>query len=289
MRIGAHVRTANGLVQAVAYARSVGCETIQVFAKSPLMWTAPQRDPREVARFRAALDEAGITLAATHAAYLINLASTDDALWRRSVAALAHEIAAAHQLGAPAVVVHLGSTRADLTAAQARAAAAVEAALREADRPAVAVLLENAAGAGRTFGWRTEDVTAVYAAVPDPLRGRVGVCIDTCHAHAAGYDLVSQEGWSSLLGPLTEVGAPVRLIHANDALGEPGSHRDRHAWVGEGAIGLVGFASLFARPELREADVVVEMPGEPPRKDAVNVTRLKELRSAQARPLEPQG
>lgn len=267
---------------AVSYARDVGCETIQVFAKSPLTWASPPRDRREVARFRGALEEADITIAATHAAYLINLASVDDALWRRSVAALVHEIEAAHELGAPAVVLHLGSTPAAPEAARERVASAVEAALRAADFPTVALLLENAAGAGHTFGWRTDDIAAVYAAVPASIRTRLGACIDTCHAHAAGYDLASDHGWRTLLGPLTVAGMPVRLVHANDALGERGSHRDRHAWIGEGAIGTQGFAWLFSQPELQRADVIVEMPGEPPRKDAVNVARLKELRSALA-------
>lgn len=283
MRIGAHVRTADGLANAVAYAREVGCETMQVFAKSPLMWAARPRADREISAFRAALDDAGITLAATHAAYLINLASSDDALWRRSVAGLTEEILMAHRLGAPAVVVHLGSTPAAPAIACERTVAAVEAAIVATERTGIAVLLENAAGAGNTFGWHAEQIAAVYSSISISLRARVGVCIDICHAHAAGYDLRSQEGWDALLRPLAHAAAPVRLIHANDALGECGSRRDRHAWVGEGAIGLTGFAALFSRAELENADIVVEMPGEPPLKDAINIKRLKELRASLVR------
>ncbi len=280
MRIGAHVRTAHGLVDAVCYARDVGCETIQVFAKSPLQWSGPARSDEEVARFHEALRDAGVGLAATHAAYLINLSSDDDALWNRSVAALAEEIGLAHRLGAPSVVVHLGSSPRPAETARSRAASAIAEALRATAGTSAAVLLENAAGAGRTFGWRSEDVAAVYAAIEPSLRMRVGVCVDTCHAYAAGYDLRSSRGWDALLRPLSDHGAPVRLVHANDALGGLGSRRDRHAWIGDGAIGLEGFGLLFERPDLQRADVVIEMPGEPPQKDAVNVTRLKALRSA---------
>lgn len=286
MRIGAHVRTAQGLVAAVDYARDVGCETIQVFAKSPLQWSGPARPREEIAPFRRALADAGITLAATHAAYLINLSSDDSQLWRRSVAALAEEIVLAHRLGAPAVVVHLGSSPRPPEAARSRVAAAVTEALQATAGVPVAVLLENAAGAGHTFGWRFEDIAAVCAGIEPSLRPRVGTCIDTCHAYAAGYDLRSPRGWDALLRPLVTCGASVRLVHANDALGALGSRRDRHAWIGDGAIGLEGFAHLFARPELESADVVIEMPGEPPQKDAVNVTRLKALRSSQGGSLQ---
>ncbi len=281
MRIGAHVRTAQGLVNAVRYARDVGCETIQVFARSPLQWSGPARSDEEIARFQEALCDAGVGLAATHAAYLINLSSDDDALWHRSIAALVEEIGLAHRLGAPSVVVHLGSSPRPPETARSRAASAVAEALRATAAAPVAVLLENAAGAGRTFGWRSEDIAAVYASIEPSLRARVGVCVDTCHAYAAGYDLRSSRGWDALLRPLSDRGAPVRLAHANDALGGLGSRRDRHAWIGEGAIGLDGFRHLFARSEIRGADVIIEMPGEPPEKDAVNVTRLKALRSAQ--------
>lgn len=280
MRIGAHVRTAQGLVNAVRYARDVGCETIQVFARSPLQWSGPARSDEEIATFQEALRDAGVGLAATHAAYLINLSSDDDALWNRSVAALAEEIGLAHRLGAPSVVVHLGSSPRPSETARSRAASAVAEALRAAAGLPVAVLLENGAGAGHTFGSRSEDVAAVYASIEPSLRARVGVCVDTCHAYAAGYDLRSSRGWDALLRPLSDRGAPVRLVHANDALGGLGSRRDRHAWIGEGSIGLEGFGLLFERPELQRADVIIEMPGEPPQKDAVNITRLKALRSA---------
>lgn len=284
MRIGAHVRTSKGLVTAVEYARSVGCEAIQVFAKSPLQWHAASRAQDDAEAFRLALARADIVLAATHGAYLINLASTDDALWSRSCAALADEIARAEQIGAPAVVTHLGSSTAPRTDACRRAAAALTEALARTAGCGVGVYLENSAGSGDTLGSSAEEVVSVYLTVPADLRARLAVCIDTCHAHVAGYDLTSDRGWRELLTPFARSGARIGLVHANDAMFECGSRRDRHAWIGDGTIGDDGFARMFARAELRDADVIVEMPGEPPAKDAINVARLKAFREQQRMP-----
>lgn len=278
MRIGAHVRTSKGLVDAVTYARSVGCETMQIFAKTPLQWHAPERDERDLSAFRSALAEHGMTLAATHGAYLVNLASLDEELWLRSIDALADEIVRAADLGAPAVVTHLGSAPGSREHACLRVAAAATRALQMTDGCAAGVFLENSSGSGRTLGSSSEEIIAVFDAIPASLKTRVAVCVDTCHAHVAGYDLSTPSGWRTLLSPFARAEARVALVHANDALYGCGSRRDRHAWVGEGTIGEAGFALLFEQEQLSDADVVVEMPGTPPTKDALNVARLKELR-----------
>ncbi|MCL4079077.1 deoxyribonuclease IV [Coriobacteriia bacterium Es71-Z0120] len=278
MRIGAHIRTGRGLAEAVAYAASVGCETMQVFSKSPLQWRSPKHDEGEVGSFRYALARHDLALAATHAAYLINVASKDDALWERSIAALADEILRAQALGAPAVVTHLGSSPDARPHACARAAEALARALAQTEGCAAGVYLENSAGSGSTLGATAEEILAVLFAIPTEHRSRAAICIDTCHAHVAGYDLSTEAGWKRLLDPIEREGARVALVHANDATYACGSRRDRHAWIGEGTIGQRGFALMFEQDVVRAADVVTEMPGETPSKDVINVARLKELR-----------
>ncbi|MCX8007403.1 MAG: deoxyribonuclease IV [Coriobacteriia bacterium] len=278
MRIGAHVRTSSGLVASVRYAAVVGCECIQIFAKSPLQWRSPRRDRHEVELFWDALRHAGIALAATHGSYLINLASPDDGLWRQSIEALAEEIRLAHVLGAPAVVTHLGSSAAAREQACERAARGIAAALEAAAELPVMVYVENASGAGNTVGATSEELIAVAGAVPPGLRHRVAVCLDSCHAHVAGYDLAADAGWEALLAPLAGASIRIPLIHANDAMFPSGSHRDRHACIGEGTIGTDGFGHMMRRCCRDIGDVIVEMPGTPPEKDALNVERLKAIR-----------
>lgn len=282
MLIGAHVGVAGGYPEALDYAVSVGCECVQVFGKSPRQWRAAPIDPDVAARFRERRGELGIGWAVTHSAYLINLGSEDDALWERSWAALADELIRAAALGADGVVTHVGTNRSgDLGTGAARVADGARHALQAADVP-VTLLLENTAGAGSSFGNGPEELGAVLALLDGQWRERLGVCLDTCHAHAAGWNLSSPPGLDAFVSGMESCCGQGRIltVHANDCLGEAGSFRDRHAWIGEGTIGSDGFRALFEHPGLAQAAVIVEMPGEIPEKDEVNVRRLKELREA---------
>lgn len=282
MLIGAHVGVANGYPEALDYAVSVGCECVQVFGKNPRQWRAAPIDPGIAARFRARRDELGMGWVVTHSAYLINLGSEDDALWERSWIALADELIRAMAFGADAVVTHIGTNRSgDLETGASRVADGARQALQVADVP-VTLLLENTAGAGASFGNGPVEIGAVLALLDGDWHDRLGVCLDTCHAHAAGWDLASTTGLDSFVSGMESCcgASRIRTIHANDCLGETGSFRDRHAWVGDGTIGIEGFRALFEHPGLRGASVIVEMPGEIPLKDEENVRRLKELRAA---------
>jgi deoxyribonuclease-4 len=141
------------------------------------------------------------------------------------------------------------------------------------------VALENAAGAGRSFGSRMQDLceAASWARL---LGAKTTVCFDTCHGFAGGIDVSGPEGWAQVCDTVGSALGPDGLvaIHANDCKGELGSHKDRHEWIGDGFVGDAGFAAMFAEPRLREVPVIVEMPGEPPSKDSVNVARLRKLR-----------
>jgi len=286
MIIGAHVGIAGGYSEALDYAVSVGCECVQVFGKSPRQWRAAPIDPDAAARFRAKREDLRMGWVVTHSAYLINLGSEDDGLWERSWLALADELIRAATLGADGVVTHVGTNRSgDLQTGASRIAEGARRAFQAADTP-VMLLLENTAGAGSSFGNGPKELGAVLALLDGEWRERLGVCLDTCHAHAAGWDLSSPTGLDAFISGMESCCGRGRIltVHANDCLGEAGSFRDRHAWIGEGTIGIDGFRAIFGHPGLADAAVIVEMSGEIPEKDEVNVRRLKELRAASSRP-----
>lgn len=218
----------------------------------------------------------------THTAYLINLATCDDALWERSVEALADEIVRGALLAADGVVTHIGASGdGDPDRAALRVARAIDRAFALAGGPLELpwLLLENTAGAGSQFGGSFEEIGAVLSRL-GYAAGRVAVCIDTCHAHAYGHDVTTVDGWERLLrGIEASCGvSAVRAIHANDCAFPVGSKRDRHEWIGQGAIGEGGFAAMIGQPTLGGIAAITEMPGETPAKDAINVARLISLR-----------
>jgi len=284
--VGAHVSIAKGLAEAAHYAASVGCESMQVFAKSPRQWHGRPLDPEAVRRFIEEREAKGLRQLFTHTAYLMNLASPDDALWERSVAALADEIERGRILRADGVTTHLGThPTGESDEAAERIAAAVRRAFEVAGGDAgsqTRLLLENTAGGGTLFGRTVAALGRVIAQCAE-YRPLVGVCIDTCHAHASGIDVSDDAAWVRLLSEVDmHCGSgTLALVHANDCMFEIGSRRDRHAWIGEGTIGTAGFAAMLARPELAGISAITEMPGEAPFKDEENIRRLKKLRQGE--------
>lgn len=281
MRFGVHATTGGGLVAAVDYASGIGCECVQVFAKSPMQWKGPRHSAEDCAAFREALAAAGLPPAYTHTAYLLNLSGLDDDLRMKSARALADELVRAEDLGAAGVVTHVGTFADGDAPAAARRLRESLAVAREESRAQVRVLLENSAGAGTLFLADPDQYGLVFSDLGDD-HGAVGVCLDTCHAHAAGHDLSGPEGWGALLDALDAAVGPgaIGLVHANDCMHPAGSHRDRHDWIGRGTIGESGFAAMVAQTRLTGCDVVMEMPGEAPEKDVVNLMRLKALRAS---------
>ncbi len=290
MLVGAHVSVAKGLVASLEYARDVGCECIQIFAKSPRRWIGPPSDAEAGKRFAEARASHGIRAVYTHTAYLINLAATDPDARTRSIEALADEIVRGRLLAAEGVITHLGTDPlGDRGAAAERISSAIRDAFRIADAsvPDTApdpsrtrLLLENSAGAGSTYGRDVADLAAVFALAPD-LTDLLGVCIDTCHGHAAGMALDTREAWRALVADI-DAGCrhgALEVVHANDAVHERGSKKDRHAWIGDGTLGYEAFRAMLSVLDTGEMCAITEMPGEVPIKDSENIRRLKDVRA----------
>ncbi len=284
MIFGAHISVADGLVRSLEYARSVGCECAQIFAKSPRQWRAKPLDAALAAEFVKQREAAGFGPVFTHTAYLINLSTPNPELWEKSIVALADELERGALLGAAGVVTHVGNDPdGDLDAAAKRVGLAIRRARELAGEGAgcARLLLENTAGAGTSYGSTFEELALAIEASGEGSE-TVGVCLDTCHAFAYGEALDTEQGWRQLVDRLESCLGVDRLglVHANDCKFERGSRKDRHAWIGDGFIAEAGFKAMVCVPELARVPAVTEMPGEVPDKDAINLTRLKGLRDA---------
>jgi deoxyribonuclease-4 len=278
VRLGAHVSIAGGLDQAPLRGRQVGCDTIQVFTKSSRQWRAKPLAEVEIAAFRANLAATGIRPVVAHDCYLVNLAAPGGDLWRQSVVAFADELARAEQLGIPYLVTHPGSHGGagvrDGIARVAEALNVVGAGQRHAR-----VLLEQTAGQGTSLGHRFEELGAILERVEGG--GRLGVCLDTCHLLAAGYDIRTAEGYRATLRNLdVSLGLRrVKVIHLNDSKLGLGSRVDRHAHIGQGMLGLRAFACFLNDPRLQRVPMILETPkdGDALRWDRRNLAQLRRL------------
>jgi deoxyribonuclease-4 len=274
--LGAHVSTQGGVALGPARGTAIGATAIQVFTKTPNQWREPSLPDDDVVAFRAALAASGIRAVVSHDSYLINLASPDDALRQKSVAAFTGELVRCRALGIPWVVSHPGNyidDRAEGLARNARAYAECLAAV-PGD---VGVLIEGTAGAGTALGSTFEELRALRDALPDGVRARVGFCLDTAHLHAAGHDVVAglEAVWERFD---REVGLELlKCLHLNDSKGAAGSHLDRHQWIGEGTIGPEPFRRIMRDPRLAPVIKIIETPkgDDPIRQDRRMLRRLR--------------
>jgi deoxyribonuclease-4 len=251
-----------GLANAPANGAAIGATAIQVFTRNHRQWACRPLSPEEPAEFRKALAQSGIGAVMAHASYLINLASVSPDFLARSRHNLAEEVQRCDALGIPFVVVHPGAhmgagERAGLTAV-ARSLDDVHERTRGAR---VRVLLEVTAGQGSCLGYRFEHMAEILTQVRAPER--LGVCLDTCHLLAAGYDVASPRGYEAMLAAFDETVGPRLLmaVHLNDSKSPRGSRVDRHARAGEGHLGVPAFRRIVNDPRLRGIPMVVETPG----------------------------
>jgi len=290
-RIGAHMSIAGGLPRAVDRAVAHGCETLQIFSKSSNQWRARALGASEVAEFRRRLAASGIGPAIAHASYLINLAAPDPRLRARSIASFGEEIDRAEALGLLGVVIHPGACTTGTPEEGLEAiAGAIAHLLGARPRGRTMVLLEHTAGQGTSLGHTFEQLADVLRRLR--WRARVGVCLDTCHLWAAGYDLASVEGYRDTFEQFDRLVGLERLkaFHLNDSKKPLGSRVDRHEHIGDGTLGLDAFRRLLHDPRFERVPMVLETPksGEQGRglsgTDPMDVRNLQTLRDLRGRP-----
>ena len=278
MLLGAHVSTAGGMPNAVSSGLELGCEAIQVFTRNQRQWTPKPLDEHDIANFRADAKKAGyLTTAVSHASYLINLCAAKPELLEKSKTAFLDEIGRCHALGIPYLCIHPGSHVGEgEEAGLALIADTVREALAATKGQRVKILLENTAGQGTNLGWRFEHLQELLKTTKSK---RVGVCIDTCHLFASGYDMRTAKSYEKTMQELDDrIGVDrVFALHLNDSKHELGSRRDRHEHIGEGEIGKAGFRALVNDERWKDRPGLLETPGGPDGyKD--NLKRLRSMR-----------
>lgn len=284
-RLGAHLSIAGGLPRAVDRAVATRCETLQIFTKSTGQWRARPLPADEIVLFRRQVAESGVQPVFAHNSYLINLAAASPGLRAQSLAALMEEYARAEALGVAGLVMHPGSFTTGTESGGLRLIAAGLRQVLRAHRHAVPLLLlEHTAGQGTNLGHRFEHLATLLELLDGSPR--VGVCLDTCHLLAAGYDIASAAGYASTLQTFDRLIGLGRLevVHLNDSQKPLGSRVDRHAHIGKGHLGLQPFRRLLNDPRLAGIPMVIETPkletppGRRPDADPLDVRNLKTLR-----------
>lgn len=279
MKFGAHVSTSGGLARAFANGTAAGCDTIQIFSKNQQQWQSKPLSDAEISAFRQASAQSGMSPLVVHDSYLINLASPDDLLFAKSKNAFHDELVRCSQLGIPYLVTHPGAhVGSGVDTGLARIIAGLDAVLAMDGAPDVTVLLETTAGQGTTLGRSFAELAAIIAGSKYPER--LAVCLDTCHILVAGYEFRTPESCAAMLAEFdATIGlSRLKVIHANDAQKDIGSHLDRHTHIGQGFVGLDGFRNLMRHPAVRAIPWILETPKDTdPDDDIANLARLRAL------------
>ncbi|HSR41440.1 MAG TPA: deoxyribonuclease IV [Longimicrobiales bacterium] len=285
--LGAHVSSAGGVDRAPGRAREIDSVCLQLFTKTPSRWAEPELDGETRDAFHSERDARGIRVAVAHDSYLINLASPDAELRERSFRSFRGELERSGALGLEFVVTHPGNaTDGDGPSGIDRNAEALTRALQANPGEGPVVLLELTAGSGTSVGGSFEELAAILAGIPTSLRDRVGVCVDTCHAYAAGYDLVGDyEGVWNAFDDVLGLGR-LGLFHLNDSKTPFGSRKDRHEHIGEGSLGEGPFRRIMTDARFAEVPKLLETPKEddPVRNDLRNLGLLRSFRQGGAGP-----
>jgi deoxyribonuclease-4 len=286
--LGAHQSIAGGYYKAVETAHRLKCDCVQVFTKNNNQWRAKELTDEDVRLFKAKLKELGVKHPLAHDSYLINLASPDPVLWKKSVDSFVIEMFRADRLGIPYLVTHPG---AHTTSSEDAGIAAVVRALDQTHQQTRGIktkcLLETTAGQGSCIGCTFEQLARIIDGVQDP--DRLGVCVDTCHIFAAGYPISTEKDYKATMRKLAmTVGLKlVRAIHVNDSLKPLGSRVDRHAHIGRGMIGKEAFRLLVNDKRFSKVPMYLETPkgsGQDEKEGKFDTMNLKTLRRLVATP-----
>jgi deoxyribonuclease-4 len=278
MFVGAHVSTAGGLANAVERGEERGCESIQIFHQSPRMWRPTKYGEEDFAAFREAMDASGVEAVVIHAVYLINCASKDKELRKKSLGSLTHALRIGDGIGAAGVVLHPGAQKGEpLGPSMKRASRTIAAALKDSD--SCPLLLEQTAGHKGLLGLDFDQTAALIEGAGGGKR--LGLCLDSCHLFVQGYDITDEARLGAVLDEAdAKVGIErLRCVHVNDAGAPLGSCRDRHANIGKGEMGKRGLSAFLSEPRFEGLPATLETPG-PIKKgpDKKEVTAAKRLR-----------
>ena len=277
---GAHMSIAGGYYKAVLAAKEQSCEAVQIFTKNNNQWAAKELAPEDIRLFRQTLLDSPLQSTLAHDSYLINLASPDDFLYRRSVDAFIIEMHRAEALGLHYLVTHPGSTvNGDDQAGLIRVARALDEVHASCPKFKVMILLETTAGQGTSLGHRFEHLAAIIDMVKNP--DRLGVCVDTCHIFAAGYPLAPEKDYRATLQTFDKlIGLDrLRAFHINDSRKPLGSRVDRHAHIGQGCLGLEAFRLLVNDRRFRRHPMILETPKEGDNGEDLDARNLQTLRA----------
>ena len=275
--LGAHMSTAGGLHTAFDRGEALGCTAIQIFTSSPRQWRGRKLTDADVREFRQAWEASSCRVCLAHDIYLTRLGTRDSAILSRSRSTFAQEIRTCQRLGLSGLVMHpVGDTDADEDAVLARVADSLNAVFDEVPFEGTQVLLETTAGQGANVGYRFEQLARIIDGVEQDAR--LGICVDTCHVFAAGYDISGKTGWRKMMSELeATVGlARLKAIHLNDSRKPLGSRVDRHAHIGRGEIGEAAFERVMRDRRLAKIPKLLETPKENDM-DAVNLALLRKL------------
>jgi deoxyribonuclease IV len=282
--LGAHVSAAGGVERTPERARDIQSVNLQLFTKQPSRWAEPELSPEQARAFRNERNRAALRVAGSHDSYLINLATPNPVLWKRSWECFRGELARCNRLELDFLVTHPGNaTDGDHASGVARNAEGVTRALEEEAGP-TRVLLELTAGSGTSIGASFQALAAILEGIPEPHRSRVGVCFDTCHAYAAGYDLVGD--WTGVWAEFEAVLGFERLglFHLNDSKHPLGSRKDRHEHIGRGSLGEGPFRRIMTDSRFESVPKLLETPkgDDMVTLDRENLARLRSYREAGA-------
>lgn len=279
-RIGVHTSIAGGLHKSHERARTLGCTTLQIFSHNPRGWAVKELSEKEVKLFRALRSQLDLSPVYIHTSYLINIATHDSLLRARSLALLITEMDRADTIGADYVILHTGSGRGDLKVNSQKRAVKVLNEVAQHRTWKAKLLLENTAGERGDISSAIEDLALIMHDTKGNLIG--GVCIDTCHLFAAGYDIRQKNVVKDIMKTFRKIIGPgqVKCIHLNDAKGSVGSHLDRHEHIGKGKIGTRGLQQFMNETSFRTIPLILETPKKNESDDPMNLKKVRRMMKA---------
>ena len=279
MLLGVHISGVEKISDAPGAAHKLGCNTMQIFARSPQRWRKGLLSPEEIKEFTLRLKKYKIEPFFIHISYLINLASPDKRLYETSIEAYIEDILEAEALNAEYIVTHMGSHKeASEQAGIARLIEAINRILDKTKDSKTGILLENTSGSGSWLGYKFVHHKEILAGIKQ--KERVALCLDTAHAYSAGYDIAAKEGLENMLGEIDMLAGLklLKLIHLNDTGVQLGSRRDLHDHIGKGNIGLQGMRRIVNHPKLKECAFILETPKDSDTADIENLKTVRKLR-----------